>query len=253
MARMTDDDFKALSYLFSTSLGGDAFARVGLDEKQEVANRLYKGAVMKITRSYVREMAAIVEAREKAVSAVQQEYFVTGKSRDPVAELVWKRRNAVLAAKPTLRDGNAFQAAGKSTLMVLDGREATIAKAAEMLRIPELYAEAFVDMVKSCVLGDKSANGSTEKRMKFFPAVRNSSTATKKKRGATAAQRNLNNSGEAASELHKALHKLVDDYGRARKEDMESSCQEVDPHGARWTGGHHRGSGGDVTGTGTLR
>ena len=46
MARMTDDDFKALSYLFSTSLGGDAFARVGLDEKQEVVNRLYKGAVM---------------------------------------------------------------------------------------------------------------------------------------------------------------------------------------------------------------
>ena len=253
MAKMTDNDFKALSYLFSTSLGGNAFTRVGLDEKQEVANRLNKGAVMKITRSYVRKMAAIVEAREKAVSAVQQEYFVTGKSRDPVAELVWKRRNAVLAARPTLRDGNAFQAAGKTILMALDGREATIAEAAEMLRVPELCAETFVDVVKSCELGDKSANGPTKKRMKFFPATRNSSTATRNERGATAAQRNLKNSREAAKELHKALRKLVYDYGRASKEDMESSCREVDPHGARWTGGHHRGSGGDVAGTGALR
>ena len=56
------------------------FARFGLDEKQEVANRFYKSAVMKITinRAYVRKMAGIVEAREKAVSAVQQAYFVTG-------------------------------------------------------------------------------------------------------------------------------------------------------------------------------
>ena len=73
MARMAEDDFKTLPYLLSISLGGDAFARVGLDEKQEVANRLYKGAVMKITRAYVRKMAAIVEARELAVSAVQEE------------------------------------------------------------------------------------------------------------------------------------------------------------------------------------
>ena len=41
MTKMTDDDFKALPSLFSTSLGGDAFARFGLDEKQKVANRLY--------------------------------------------------------------------------------------------------------------------------------------------------------------------------------------------------------------------
>ena len=223
MARMTDDDFKALSYLFSTSLGGDAFARFDLDEKQEVANRLYKGAVMKISRAYVRKMAAIVEAREKAVSAVQQEYFVTGKSRDPVAELVGKRHKAVLAARAVLRDGNAFQVAGKSTLMALDGREATLAEAAEILRVPELCADKFVDVVKSCVLRDKSANGPTKKRMKCFPPARHSNTATKKERAATAVQRNLKNSGEAAKELHKALRNLVEDYGRASKEQVEKS------------------------------
>lgn len=47
---MTDDDMAALS-VFSTSLGGNAYARIGLDERQEVANRLYKGTAMKIMRS----------------------------------------------------------------------------------------------------------------------------------------------------------------------------------------------------------
>ena len=73
MSRMTEDGCKAKSYLFSASLGGDVFARVGLNEKQVVKNRLYRGALMKITRAYVRNMADIVEARELTVSAVQEE------------------------------------------------------------------------------------------------------------------------------------------------------------------------------------
>ncbi|CAN0031651.1 unnamed protein product, partial [Ascophyllum nodosum] len=223
MARMTDDDYESLSYLFSTSLGGDAFARVGLDEKQEVANRLYKGAVMKITRAYVRKMAAIVEARELAMSTVQEEYFETGKSRDPVAELVWKRREAVLAARPALRGESAFQAIGKSTLMALDGREATIAEATDILGVPELCKDKFVDVVKSCALPDKSANGPTKKRMGFFPAARNSNTATKKERGSNTAQKSLRNQGEVAKELHKALRTLVEDCGSATKEQVEQS------------------------------
>ena len=213
MARMTDDDFKALSYLFSTSLGGDAFARFGLDEKQEIAYRLYKGAVMKIARAYVRKIAVIVEAREKAVSAVQQEYFLSGKSRDPVAELVGKRRKAVLVARTALRDRDAVQAAGKSTPVALDGRETTLMEAAEILRVPELCADTFVDVVRSCVSRDKSANGPTKKRMKFFPAARNSNAATKKERAATATHKNLKSSGGATKELGKALRNLVEDYG----------------------------------------
>ena len=180
------DEHKGKTKVFQT---WDAFARVGLDNKQEVANTLYKGEVINITRrAYVRKMAAsVVEARELAVSAVQEEYFETGKYRDPVAKLVSKRRKAVLAARPALRGGSAFQAIGKSTLMALDGRETTIAEAANMLRVPELCKDKFVDVMKSCVLQDKSANGPTKKRMKFFTAARNSNTATKKERGSTAA------------------------------------------------------------------
>ena len=55
MARIADDDHKATSCLFATSLGGDTYALIGLDDKQEVANILYKGVVMKITKSYVRK------------------------------------------------------------------------------------------------------------------------------------------------------------------------------------------------------
>ena len=51
MARMTDDDHKATSRLFATTLGRDAYALIGLDEKQNVANRLYKGVGMKIIRT----------------------------------------------------------------------------------------------------------------------------------------------------------------------------------------------------------
>ena len=108
---------------------------------------------------------------------------MAGKSRDPVAELVLKGRKAVLTARPALRGGSALKAIGKSTLMALDGREA------EILRVPELYKDKFVDVVKSCVLRDKIANGPTKKRIKFFTTARNSNTATKKERGPTATEK----------------------------------------------------------------
>ena len=106
-----------------------------------------------------------------------------------------KRRKTVLAARPALRDGNAFLSAGKLTVMALDEREATLAEAAEILRVPEFCADKFVDVVNSCVLRDKSANGPVKKQIKFFPAARNSHASTKKERGATTAKRNLKNSG----------------------------------------------------------
>ena len=71
------------------------------------------------------------------------------------------------------------------------------------------------------MLGDKSANDPTKKRMKFFTAARNSNTATKKEGGSTAAQKNLKTQGEVAKELHKALRNLVVDYGSATKEQVE--------------------------------
>ncbi|CAM9406284.1 unnamed protein product, partial [Sphacelaria rigidula] len=55
--RMTDADCEVMSEQFSTSLGGDSYSRVALDERQEIANRGYKGATKKITRSFVSKLA----------------------------------------------------------------------------------------------------------------------------------------------------------------------------------------------------
>ena len=109
MARRTGDDYKALSYLFSTTLDGDAFARVGLDEKQEVANRLYKGAVMKITRVYVRKMAAKVEARDEKRARLTR---CTERSKEPGKG---GKRVAQGAANPCGRLRERHQRAGGET------------------------------------------------------------------------------------------------------------------------------------------
>ena len=147
---------------------------------------------------------------------------MTGRSRDPVAELALKRRKAVLETRPALRRGGAFQAIGKSTLMALDGREATIVEAAEILRVPELCKDKFVDVVKSCVLREKSANGHTKKRMKFFTAARNLNTVTKKKRSSTTPKKSLKNQAGVAKELHKTLRNILEDYGSASKEQVDN-------------------------------
>ena len=124
MARMTDDDHKAMSPLIANSLGTDVFARIGLDEKQEIANKLYKGTVMSITTSYVRKMGAIVSAREVNLSEVQREFFVTGKCLDRVVELLRKKLKVVLTTRPALKGGKEFRVNGKSNLMALDRRQA---------------------------------------------------------------------------------------------------------------------------------
>ena len=182
-------------------------------------NRLCKSVVTKITslRAYVRKMAAIMEVREIIVSGVQQEYFVTGKSRGPV----------VLVARPALRNGNAFQGAGKSTLMALDGREATIAEAVEILRVLELCADKLVQLVKRCVLRGMSSNSPTKKRMKVFLVAWNFNTVTNKERSATPAKRIFKNSGKPAKELHKVLCNLVEGYGRVTNEQVEKSVLEI--------------------------
>ena len=129
----------------------------------------------------------------------------------------------MLETRPALRGGGAFQAIGKSTIMALDGREATIGETAEILRVPELCKDKFVDVVNSCVLRDKSANGPTKKRTKFFTTARNLNTVIKKKRASTTPKKSLKNRGEVAKKLHKTLRNLVEDYGSASKEQVEKN------------------------------
>ena len=83
------------------------------------------------------KLAAIVSAREAALTYVHRMFFDTTKNRDPVQELLRKRCAAVKTARKALQGGYAFDGCGKSTLMALDGREATVKDAEEILKVPE--------------------------------------------------------------------------------------------------------------------
>ncbi|CAN0365944.1 unnamed protein product, partial [Hapterophycus canaliculatus] len=63
MARWTKADLRILGELFSVSLGPDVFARMGMDERQEMANRLLKTLTKKILESLMGKMAPIAQFR----------------------------------------------------------------------------------------------------------------------------------------------------------------------------------------------
>ncbi|CAM9756467.1 unnamed protein product, partial [Pylaiella littoralis] len=59
MARMSPSDTKVMAELFFVALGKDAQARIGLDERQEVANRLNKTCTKRILSSSLGKMAPL--------------------------------------------------------------------------------------------------------------------------------------------------------------------------------------------------
>ena len=226
MARMTDDDMKALSHMFSTSLGGDAHARIGLDERQEFANRLYKGSTMKITKLFVCKLAAIVTLRERALAEVRRKFFVTGKDRDPGADVLRKRRAAVETAIKALVGGLAFSAKGEATLMSLDGREALLTEADEILAQHAKCDRRWEKVVQN-ILGDTSAPGCTKLRMKSFPPRVGYKKPAKKAGKPSAVLTNLKNTGESANELHKVLNGIAANVGSATQKDVERIMLEI--------------------------
>lgn len=77
------NDFWILAERFSTTLGGSSFARIGLDERQEVANRLYKTVTLNITSQFVSTLLVFVGLREKALEEVTEHLLLDEKVRDP--------------------------------------------------------------------------------------------------------------------------------------------------------------------------
>lgn len=63
IAQMPLSEFKILSELFSVSL---AQSRIGLDETQEIVNRLFKTVTKKIIPTTVEKLAPVAELREAA-------------------------------------------------------------------------------------------------------------------------------------------------------------------------------------------
>ena len=227
MTRMTDDDMASVSCLFATSLGGDAFSLVGLDERQEVANRLYKGAVMKVTRGYVPKLPAIVSEREAALTEVHRMFFDNVKNRDPIQELVRKRCPAVETAREALECGYAFAECGRSILMALDGRSATVKDAEEILKAPELCAEKLKDVIRSAVFQDKNSSGPTKKHFKSFLPRRTSNKPSIKIMAKDETRRQLKSTEDSAMEMLGALRTLAVGSGKVSGREVEQRMLSI--------------------------
>ena len=226
MARMTDEDMEALSHLFSTPLTGNAYARVALDERQEFANKLYKGSTTKITVPFVSKLPALVTAREHALTEIRREYLATGVNQDPVADVLRKRRDAVSTATSVLTESLAFTDKGAATLMSLDGREALLTEAQEILSQHEACDDKWRDVVNH-ILGDPLAKGCTKVHMKSFPPTSLHSKGMKRAAKPSTAIRNLKNTGQSARELHNVLNAIAADVGSMTRESLEKRMLEI--------------------------
>ncbi|CAB1098858.1 unnamed protein product [Ectocarpus sp. CCAP 1310/34] len=75
MSTMSESDLKVIAELFSVSLSKDACARLGLDERQEVANRMYKTLTKWILPSFIHKLAPTAVLREIVEFEFEREFL----------------------------------------------------------------------------------------------------------------------------------------------------------------------------------
>lgn len=138
LARMSESDWKVVGELFSVSLSNSAFARIGLDERQEVANRFFKTLTKRILSSFIDKLGPIAQLREVAELEFEREFIEKSAERDRAREISLKRSPDVEAAIGVLRQCSFFIGdKDHDTLKALDGRVTTAAKREEILSAPE--------------------------------------------------------------------------------------------------------------------
>ena len=228
---MTDLDYETMCELFSTSLGGDAFARVGLDERQEVANRAYKGTTKKITKEFVSKLAAIVGARETAVAKIE-EIFLTGSSEERPEgygekKLSKKRVPSVKKGVEVVTKCLAFRDEGCEALRALDGRLVPATEGEEILGVPSRCDELWAEVIKKEVLKDTKAKGATKKKLKSIPPARTSSKPTKEEGRASALQRRVKDITAQSVEQHRALNLILSYAGSLSPEAVLQTVLEI--------------------------
>ncbi|CAM9295454.1 unnamed protein product [Hapterophycus canaliculatus] len=109
MARMSEPDLKVLSELFSVSLGSDVCARQALDERQEVANHVYKGLTKRILASVLGKLAPTAQLRELAMREFERGFTDQPRTeRDRCRELTVIRSPAVETAMECLGTSQSF-------------------------------------------------------------------------------------------------------------------------------------------------
>ncbi|CAM9428872.1 unnamed protein product, partial [Pylaiella littoralis] len=182
MARMSKSDLKVMSELFSVNLGKDAYARIGLDERQEVANRLFKTLTKRILSSSLEKMAPRAQLREEAILQYEEKFIERpATERDRCRELVGKREPVVETAISCLRKCPLFDGdAGKDKVVALDGRVITQPSCAEILGAPDQALEKMRDVAAFRVLNDKTKKGATRQKVYYIPSKNITTKATNK-------------------------------------------------------------------------
>ncbi|CAN0546305.1 unnamed protein product, partial [Ectocarpus sp. 12 AP-2014] len=183
MSRMSESDLKVMAELFSVSLSKDACARLGLDERQEVANRMYKTLTKRILPSFIHKLAPTAQLQEIAEFEFGREFLEGPRTeRDRCRELALLRTPAVKKAVQCLRASPLFEGdLGKGKVVALDGRVFPEAKWQEILGAPATALEKMRDFILYFVKKDKTKKGATKKKIFSIPALNTENKSTRSK------------------------------------------------------------------------
>ncbi|CBJ31813.1 hypothetical protein Esi_0285_0022 [Ectocarpus siliculosus] len=186
---------RVVSQLFSVSLGPDTFARIGLDERQEVSNRLYKTLTKRIS-STIEKLAPIAQLREVAIFNFESHFIEKPRTeRDRCRELAVKRAPAVRAAMDCLRESPAFKGDdGKDKVVALDGRVFPPVKWQEIIDAAAKARAKMHECVLYYVFKKKKLKGTTKKKVFSIPARNSTNKATKSQGRSSALKDSVGNS-----------------------------------------------------------
>lgn len=101
-------------------------------------------------------------ARRHALHEMRRKLLVTSGDEDMAADISWKRRDSVTAVVSPLVEGGVFTVRGAKTLMLLDGREAILAKPQKIPGHHRACGEKWKEIV-DWFLGDPSAKACMRK------------------------------------------------------------------------------------------
>ena len=175
LARMTDRDRQTIGTLF-TYCGKD-FSHV-LDEFQEMANKDVKGALGRITQTFVATLAAICECRAKATREFDEHLSPEYKERDSVPGTIRDREGAMAKVVPWLRTSPAFFPEDADTLKSLTGVVATKEDEELMLRAGDISKTWWRETLTHHVLRKPGGTPVGRRRLRTFPAHNDSNRAT---------------------------------------------------------------------------
>ncbi|CBN79049.1 hypothetical protein Esi_0168_0047 [Ectocarpus siliculosus] len=197
---------RVVSQLFSVSLGADTFARIGLDERQEVSNRLYKTLTKRVISSTIEKLEPIAQLREVAIFDIESHFIEKSHTeRDRCRELAVKRAPAVRAAMDCLRESPAFKGDdGKDKVVALDGRVFPPVKWQEIIDAAVKARAKMHECVLYYVFKKKQLKGATKKKVFSIPA-RNSTNKATKSQGRSSALKDSVGNSYAGGQEWKAL------------------------------------------------